>query len=142
MRTIRRFTQLVLTMIGGAIVIVAVYQIDSIYQRALVAALGLLVMELGVWQVTRAFFPNEREYKPLRDETDYFLGLVRRLNRSALLARDGNPSADREMEELQADMHHSVDRMRRLAGFTQEELGLSGAPERPPERSRKESKIA
>ena len=142
MRTIRRFTQLVLTLIGGAIVIIAVYQIDSIYQRALVAALGLLVMELGVWQVTRAFFPNEREYKPLRDETDYFLGLVRRLNRSAILGRDGSVSADREMEDLQAEMHHSVDRMRRLAGFTQEELGLSGAPELARESSLKESKIA
>jgi hypothetical protein len=142
MRTIRRFTQLVLTLVGGAIVILAVYQIESIYQRALVAALGLLVMELGVWQVTRAFFPNEREFKPLRDETDYFLGLVRRLNRSALLVREGNPGAASEVEELQAEMHHSVDRMRRLAGYTAEELGLSGAaPERSRE-SRTESKIA
>jgi hypothetical protein len=138
MRTIRRFSQVVFTLLGAGIVIFAVYRVTGIYQRVLIALLGLVVMELGVWQVTRAFFPNEREFRPLREETDYFLKLVRRLNNAALSGRQGATGAETEMEQLQSDMYHSVDRMRRLAGLTEEELGLmpDAPPARPPARSK------
>ncbi|MGH7469860.1 MAG: hypothetical protein ACRENP_18080 [Longimicrobiales bacterium] len=127
MRSIRRFTQVVLSVAGVATVGYAVFAIDSLWDRSLVAALGLIVMELGIWQVTRAFFPNDREYKPLRHETDYFLKLVRRLNRAALLAESGSATAREELDQVEEAMHHSVERMRRLAGRTAEELGLEEA---------------
>lgn len=138
MRTIRRFSQIAFTILGAAIVIFAVFRVTELYQRVLIAVLGLVVMELGVWQVTRAFFPNEREYRPLREETDYFLKLVRRLNNAAISARQGTVEAETELEQLQSDMYHSVDRMRRLAGLTEEELGLlpNAPPARPAPRSR------
>jgi hypothetical protein len=139
MRTIRRFSQVVFTLLGAAIVIFAVYRVTGIYQRVLIAVLGLVVMELGVWQVTRAFFPNEREYRPLREETDYFLKLVRRLNNAALSAGQGVVGAETELEQVHSDMYHSVDRMRRLAGFTAEELGL--LPDAPPARPAPRSKV-
>ena len=124
MRGIRRFTQAVLSVAGIATVGYAVFAIDSLWDRSLVAALGLIIMELGIWQVTRAFFPNDREYKPLRHETDYFLKLVRRMNRAALLAESGSETAREELNQVEEEMHHSVERMRRLAGRTAEELGL------------------
>lgn len=124
MRSVRRFAQIALSVAGAATVGYAVFSIDSIWDRSLVAALGLVIMELGIWQVTRAFFPNEREFKPLRIETDYFLKLVRRMNRAALLAQGGSDTAFEEIDELEEEMHHSVERMRRLAGRTAEELGL------------------
>jgi hypothetical protein len=124
MRTIRRFSQVVFTLLGAGIVIFAVYRTSGMYERLMIVALGLVVMELGVWQVTRAFFPNEREYRPLREETDYFLKLVRRMNNAAIASRQGSAAAESEIEQLQAEMYHSIERMRRLAGYTEEELGL------------------
>src|SRR5687768_11999990 len=128
MRAVRRFTQIMLSLIGAAVVGFAVYRMQSPYERTLIAALGLIVMELGIWQVTRAFFPNEREFKPLRHETDFFLKLVRRMNRAALLAEGGSAAALEELDRLEDEMHHSIARMRRLAGRTAEQLGLEALP--------------
>ena len=128
MRAIRRFSQVLLTLVGASLVMLAVYRFDVLYERVLVAALGLIIMELGIWQVTNAFFPNQREYKPLRKETDYFLALVRRLNHAAIAAQRGSPTAFNDMDRLQSEMHHSISRMRRLAGYTTEELGALSDP--------------
>jgi hypothetical protein len=99
-----------------------------VYDRVLVAMLGLLLMQLGVWQVTSTLMPNQRTYLGLRKEADYFLTLVRLLNRAALTAAEGSDFGEREVERLHEEMHHSVDRMRKLAGCTEEALGLAGAP--------------
>ena len=72
MRSIRRLSQIFLTVSGAGTVIYAVLGVEPLRDRVLVAALGLIVMELGIWQITRVFFPNEREFKPLREETDYW----------------------------------------------------------------------
>lgn len=125
MRSIRRFSQIVLTVGGAALVLFAVYRVDVLYDRVLIAALGIIIMELGIWQVTRAFFPNQRAFRPLRQETDYFLKLVRRLNRTAIAAQRGDTKAEAELDRLEAEMVHSIQRMRRLAGRTEAEIGLS-----------------
>ena len=115
MRSIRRFTQIVLSLLGAGVVAFAVYRIEDVYERALIAALGLIVMELGIWQVTRAFFPNQREFKPLRHETDFFLKLVRRMNRAALLAEGGSAAALEELERLE-DENAPLDRAHATSG--------------------------
>ena len=125
MRSIRRLSQLFLTVSGAGTVIYAVMAIEPLRDRVLVAALGLIVMELGIWQITRVFFPNEREFKPLREETDYFLKLVRRLNASTLRLHNGSTTAQAEIDRLRDEMLHSVDRMYRLAGRTEDELALT-----------------
>jgi hypothetical protein len=103
----------------------AVTRVEPLRDRLLVAILGLIVMELGIWQFTRLFFPNEREYKPLREETDYFLKLVRRLNATTLRLHKGASGVQNEIDRLRDEMYHSVDRMCRLAGRTEEELALT-----------------
>src|SRR5690606_36339388 len=125
MRTIRRISQLFLTLSGTVTVIWAVTRVEPLRDRVLVALLGLIIMELGIWQITRFFFPNEREYQPLREETDYFLKLVRRLNELAIRLERGSPTAQADMDRLRDEMHHSVDRMFRLAGRTEAELALA-----------------
>lgn len=125
MRSIRRFSQIFLTVSGAGTVIYAVLAVEPIRDRVLVASLGLLIMEIGIWQLTRIFFPNEREYKPLREETDYFLKLVRRLNASSLRQQKGSNTAQADIDRLREEMFHSVDRMCRLAGRTEEELALT-----------------
>lgn len=123
MRAIRRFSQFLVTALGAAIVVYAVYQVEPLRERVLYAALGLLIMEIGIWQVTSFLFPNERAFRPLRKETDYFLKLVRRMNRAAIAVERGSQNALIEMDRVQQEMYHSVDRMRRLAGQTEAQLG-------------------
>jgi hypothetical protein len=125
MRSIRRLSQIFLTVSGTGTVIYAIVGVESLRDRVLVAVLGLVIMELGIWQITRFFFPNEREFKPLREETDYFLKLVRRLNASTLRLQAGADGAKADVEHLREEMFHSVDRMCRLAGRTEEELALT-----------------
>ena len=125
MRSIRRFSQIFLTLAGTATVIYAVTRVDALRDRVLIATLGLIVMELGIWQITRVFFPNEREFKPLREETDYFLKLVRRLNTAAVRLSKGSNTAHADIDRLRDEMYHSVDRMCRLAGRTEEEIALT-----------------
>lgn len=130
MRSIRRFSQFLITLLGAAIVVYAVYMVEPLRERLLYAALGLFIMEVGIWQVTAFLFPNEREFKPLRDETDYFLKLVRRMNRAAVATERGSTNAVEEMDRVHQEMLHSVDRIRRLAGQTEAEsaaVALRGA---------------
>ncbi|HSJ15629.1 MAG TPA: hypothetical protein VK939_14495 [Longimicrobiales bacterium] len=128
MRSVRRFSQLALTILGTGIALYAVLRIEPLYDRLLMAALGLLLMQLGVWQITATLMPNQREYLPLRKETDYFLTLVRLMNRAAMAASQGSDFGDQEAARLQQEMHHSVDRMRKLAGLTEEGLGFRYRP--------------
>ena len=125
MRTIRRLSQIFLTLSGTITVIFAVTRVDALRDRVLIAALGLIIMELGIWQVTHFLFPNEREFKPLREETDYFLKLVRRLNATAVRLQKGSNTAPADIDRVREEMYHSIERMCRLAGRTEEELALT-----------------
>ena len=96
----------------------------------LVVALGLVLIEAGIWRVTQSLFPNERNFRPLRKETDYFITLVRRLNRAAVNVQRGSNSALEDLTQVHDEMHHSVDRMMRLAGLTDEDLGFRYSPKK------------
>lgn len=124
MRKIRRLTQVLLTVLGTVVVLYAVLGIDTTLNRVLVVIIGLILVEAGIWELTRSIFPNDREYRPLRKETDYMLTVVRRLNRAAVRARAGAIGADEDVDRLHQELHHSVDRMRRLAGLSDEDLGF------------------
>jgi hypothetical protein len=128
MRRIRASFHAALTLAGMLVVLHAVFIVEETGQRLLFAALGVVLMEAGVWRITQSVFPDERAYRPLRQETDYFIRLVRRLNRSAVAARRGSPSAAEELEQVYAEMIHSVERMRQLAGRTEAELGYAYRP--------------
>ncbi|MEX1184455.1 MAG: hypothetical protein WEF86_14680 [Gemmatimonadota bacterium] len=132
MRRIRGSFHLALTAAGTVLVGYAVFGIDTMYDRMLVVALGLVLIEAGIWRVTQSLFPNDREYRPLRKETDYFVTLVRRLNSAAVAAQRGTASGQRDLQTVNEEMHHSVDRMLRLAGLTDEDLGFRYRPARTP----------
>jgi len=125
MRTIRSGFHFVLTVFGSLLVAWAAIGINETYDRMLVSALGLVLMEAGIWQVTRSVFPNDREFRPLRKEAEFFIALVRQLNRAAVAVEQGpTSSSSDELARVHAEMHHSVDRMKRLAGQTEEQLGI------------------
>jgi hypothetical protein len=130
MLKIRASFHFALTVAGATVIAYAVVGLDGLYERMLLAALGIVLLEAGIWQITQSLFPNERAYKPLRKETDYFVTLVRRLNKSALGAQRGSASAVHDLQQVHEEMHHSVDRMMRLAGLTEEDLGFRYSPRR------------
>lgn len=131
MRGIRRLTQLLLTLLGTALAMLAVLRIETFYDRVLIAVLGLMLMQVGIWQLTSSLLPNQREYRPLRNETDYFLSLLRRMNRAAVAAEGGSKYAQAEVDRLHTELHHSVDRMLKLAGRTEEALGFRYRASKP-----------
>jgi hypothetical protein len=132
MRRIRGSFHFALSFAGMLLVAWAVVYVEPLYDRVLLAALGLVLLEAGIWQVTQSIFPNERDYRPLRRETDYFIVLVRRLNRTALAAQRGSEKAVLDLTQIHDEMHHSVDRMLRLAALTEEELGFRYKPLKTP----------
>jgi hypothetical protein len=121
MRKVRRSVNALLTAAGTLLVLYAVFEIGSVYERALTVALGLILIEAGIWQLTRSLLPNERKYTALRKETDYFVDLVRRLNRAAVKLAEGGADAEGDLTRVHDEMHHSVDRLLRLAGQQDEE---------------------
>lgn len=130
MRRIRGSFHLALTLSGTVLIAYAVMNVEGMYDRLLVVALGLILIEAGIWRVTQSLFPNDRNYRPLRKETDYFITLVRRLNRAAVNAQRGSGSGVTDLEQVHAEMHHSVDRMLRIAGLTDEDLGFRYSPKK------------
>ena len=106
----------------------AVMGADTVLQRTLWAVLGVVLMEAGIWRITQSIFPDERSYRPLRKETDYFITLVRRLNRAAVDAGRGSVAAEEEFARVHDEMLHSVERMRHLAGQTETQLGYRYNP--------------
>lgn len=130
MRRIRGSFHIALTIGGTLLIAYAVMSIEGMYDRMLVVALGLVLIEAGIWRVTQSLFPNDRNYRPLRKETDFFITLVRRLNRAAVNAQRGSGSAMDDIAQVHEEMHHSVDRMLRLAGLTDEDLGFRYSPKK------------
>jgi hypothetical protein len=130
MRRIRRSFHISLMLAGTLVVFYAVTEVADVYERMLYAALGLVLVQAGIWRITQSIFPNERAFKPLRREADYFITLVRRLNRAALRLERGVEGAAEDLDQVQSEMHHSVDRMRRLAAVTDEDLGFRYRPNR------------
>lgn len=119
------------------VILWAVMATDTVLERVLWAGLGVILMEAGIWRITQSFFPDEREYRPLRKETDYFVTLVRLLNRAAVAAANGSDGAEKEFARVYDEMLHSVQRMRQLAGQTEDQLGYSTpAPSRELQTSR------
>ncbi|MBR9990670.1 MAG: hypothetical protein KFH98_13000 [Gemmatimonadetes bacterium] len=128
MRRIRGSFHLALTVGGTLLIAYSVMYVEGMYDRLLVVALGLVLIEAGIWRVTQSLFPNDRNFRPLRKETDYFITLVRRLNRAAVNAQGGSGSAIHDLTQVHDEMHHSVDRMLRIAGLTDEDLGFRYSP--------------
>jgi hypothetical protein len=121
-RTVRRFIEGALPIAGSSIIFLAIlFLYDPVVQIA-VAAVGVLMIQAGIWKLTQPILPSERQYQALRREVDYFIGLVRRLNAAALGVKESdNQSTRYAFDEAQQLMRESYDRMTQLAGKTDEE---------------------
>lgn len=109
--------------VGMALVIGAVLFGEQLAVQLFLVVAGLLLTEAGLWRLADPILPDERKYMALRVETDHFTALVRQLNAAALALDQGDGAGSRfALDEVQTEMHRSVDRMVNFAGKTQEEV--------------------
>ena len=135
-RAVRKTVEVGLPILGTVIVFGAILLIwDNMTLQIGVVALGVLMIQAGIWKLTHPMLPSERRYQSLRREVDYFIMLVRRLNAAALGVKETDNSATRAAFDAAQDrMRESFDRMALLAGKTDEEvknLSLDGTPVAP-----------
>ncbi len=122
MRKIRRLIELGLPIIGMVVVFGAILlptiNLD-LQLQVVIALVGILMIEAGVWKLTSPFLPSERKYIALRGEVDRFIDLVRQLNsavmKSGSESGESGESSSAVLETLDS-MHASVEKMGTLAG--------------------------
>jgi len=98
----------------GGVLLVSPTQLQL---QMIVVLVGVLMIEAGVWGMTKAVLPNERQFVALREEGDRFIGLIRTLNEAKVdhLQQETDQTrtaVDAALEE----MHDSVRTMGELAG--------------------------
>ncbi len=114
--------------VGMALVIGAVLFGEQLAVQLFLVVAGLLLTEAGLWRLADPILPDERKYMALRVETDHFTALVRQLNAAALAHDEGDVAGSSfAFDEVQTEMHRSVDRMVNFAGKTTEEVPTSAA---------------
>ena len=96
--------------------------VTDILRRVLVVAVGVLMVEVAVWNVANHILPDSRSYLPLRNEIDRFIQLARRLNAAAVsLAQGETVPARRTFDTVRDDMVEAVHRIANMAGKTANE---------------------
>lgn len=117
MRKLRRSLHMLVPAMGMALVIGAVLFGEPLAVQLFLVVAGLLMTEAGLWRLADPVLPDERKYLALRKESDHFITLVRQLNTAALAMADGDDRGSRfALDEVQTEMHRSVDRMVHFAG--------------------------
>lgn len=128
MRKLRRIMHLIVPAVGMALVIGAVLFGEPLVIQLFLVVAGLLLTEAGIWRLADPILPDERKYMALRVETDHFTALVRQLNAAALALDEGDAAGSRfALDEVQTEMHRSVDRMVNFAGKTDQEVPATAA---------------
>ncbi len=131
-RKLRRILHMIVPAVGMALVIGAVLFGESLAIQLFLVVAGLLLTEAGLWRLADPILPDERKYVALRNEADHFMTLVRQLNTAAVALDEGDARGSRfAIDELQTEMHRSIDRMVSFAGKTTEEI--------PPEEAREKA---
>ena len=129
-RKLARVTDVCLPFVGVAVTLGAVVFIRENYntQVALVG-LGMVLIQLGVWQTARRLVPDQRRCLALRAEGDRFLELLRQLNAAALAVKsDDTPETHRVVEEISSTMRESIERMVAAAGAATGDLAAEEKP--------------
>ena len=127
-RKLRRFLHLLGPVVGLALVVGAIVFGEALVVQLFLVMAGLLLMEAGIWRLAEPILPDERKYVALRAETDHFMTLVRQLNTAAVALDEGETRGARfAMDELQTEMHRSIDRMVSFAGKTEHDAAPDAA---------------
>lgn len=117
-RRIRQSVDLVLTGLGIAVIFgsILVSGDSSTQSQILLAVVGVLLLEAGVWNIAGKFVPSERRFGRLREEGDRMIDLVRQLH-SAAVARDRGQEDETRFNATLEEMHATVQLMAHLASL-------------------------
>ncbi len=99
-----------LAVAGILFILVPLVLVENLTLQVVLAVLGILMIEAGVWGLARSFVPDDRTYIRLREETEIFLEQVRDLNEAAVEGRE------EAVEHHREQMHEQVDRLADAAG--------------------------
>ena len=91
-RRLRYVIEQALPVVGMVIVFGGAMLITDILRRVIVVAVGLLFVEVAVWNVASRILPDSRQFVPLRNEIDRFIQLARSLNAAAVTLEEKIPS--------------------------------------------------
>jgi hypothetical protein len=117
MRTARRLIEFGLPVAGNILVFSAILLArDNPPVQVVVVLAGLLMLQAGIWKLTQPLLPDERRFRPLRQEVDAFIDLVRQLNQEALRNADARRVTSEHFEDVHARMIESANRMADVAG--------------------------
>ena len=112
-----------LRILGMVLVVGAILLGRSIYSQLAVGLVGLMCIELGVWQLAHRLLPNDRRFHALRRELDAFVECSRQLNQAALAIQiNDTPEQRAAFDDLRRALHRSVDVISEVAGKRQEDL--------------------
>jgi hypothetical protein len=118
-RAFRKAVEVGIPIVGMLVVFGGVLLVSptQLQLQMIVVLVGVLMIEAGVWGMTKAVLPNERQFVALREEGDRFIGLIRTLNEAKVdhLQQETDQTrtaVDAALEE----MHDSVRTMGELAG--------------------------
>jgi hypothetical protein len=121
----RKAVSVGISILGAALVFLAIILPPlsvNLGRQVLVALLGILLIEAGVWKLAERVLPTQRRYHALRAEVARFLELTRSLNARAVEVRAvGSDDVHAALEEDLQALHATVERMAEVAGKEGEE---------------------
>ena len=119
-RRLRYVIEQALPVVGMVIVFGGAMLITDILRRVIVVAVGLLLVEIAVWNLASRILPDSRQFVPLRNEIDRFIQLARSLNKAAVtLETEDTVPGRRIFDTIRDDMVAGVHRMAGIAGKTE-----------------------
>ena len=122
-RTVRKSIEAGLPIVGTVVVFAGILALMDITMQIIVAAIGIVMIQAGIWNLTQPILPSERKYQALRREVDNLIRLVRRLNAAAVGMKElDNADTRAVFDATQARMRESLERIAVLAGKTDEEV--------------------
>ena len=104
---------------GVVVILSTLILVQELRLQIAIVAVGIMLIEIGVWKFANKVLPSERKYDALRTEVDQFIGLARQLNTAALARHEsGSGEHQTEFEAVQRLMAQSVEHMAEVAGKT------------------------
>lgn len=127
-RSIRKILDTGLPFVGIVLIFSTLLLVQELSKQIALVAIGILIIEVGVWKLAQKLLPSERQYTALREEVDRFITLVRRLNRAALVLKE-NPAPEHvaAFEEIRGAMQQTLDQITEVTGKTDAEIANAKA---------------
>ncbi len=122
-RMLRMLLDTGLPFLGVVVILSTVLLVRELRLQIAFVAVGIMLIEVGVWKLANFVLPSERQYVALRSEVDQFISLVRQLNTAALAWHEsGTPDQLAAFEAVQETMHQAIKQMAEVAGKTDAQI--------------------